>query len=332
MAKQANNTVIGGFVVLAVFLLIASVVIFGSGNLFKHVDKYILNFDGSIKGLNVGAPVLYEGVKIGTVTDITVILDETSLETNIQVFAEVDPDRFKIIHSVSTQATVPKLIDKGLRGVLKIQSLVTGQLLVQLEYHPGTPKKMKGGDSAYMEIPTTASGTRKILNSLQNLDIDGLVKKLEGVLSSLDGLLSSPAIVSGITSLDATVADFNKLISHIDVHVDPLATSLQGAIGDTSQLLSSIDKQVVPVATDLQKTMVDIDKLVKNTDIRLKRITTNLDTTLSKMSGTVSEDSLLVIKLEDTLSDISAMAASIRQLADYLERHPEALLKGKSRQ
>ena len=62
MAKQANRMMIGGFVVIAVFLLAASVAIFGSGKLFKQTEKFVLYFDGSIKGLNVGAQVLLQGV------------------------------------------------------------------------------------------------------------------------------------------------------------------------------------------------------------------------------------------------------------------------------
>jgi paraquat-inducible protein B len=75
MAKQANRMMIGGFVVIAVVLLAASLVVFGSGKFFKKTDKYILYFDGSVKGLSVGAPVLFQGVQVGAVSSITIRAD-----------------------------------------------------------------------------------------------------------------------------------------------------------------------------------------------------------------------------------------------------------------
>ena len=75
MAKQANRMMIGGFVVLAVAILAASLVVFGSGKFFKKTNKYVLFFDESIKGLNVGAPVLFQGVPVGSVTNIVILAD-----------------------------------------------------------------------------------------------------------------------------------------------------------------------------------------------------------------------------------------------------------------
>jgi len=332
VAKQANNMMIGGFVIFAVFLLICSIVIFGSGNFFKHIDKYIFHFEGSIKGLNVGAPVLFEGVRVGKVTSIVASINETKLTTDIRVIAEIDHDRFQFDNEVKQRASevlVSKLIDKGLRAVLAIQSLVTGQLLIELEYHPESPVKLKGGNPNYIEIPTTSSNTRRFLKSLQSLNLEGLDKSLESVLSGLDRLVNDPAILSGASSLNKTIDELRNLITRVDIHVDPLAQSLQGTLGDTRRLLNNVDRQVAPVTGDLKKILVNFNKLVRDADISIKLLTNNLDRTLAKLSGIVSEDSPLIIEIQDALSKFSAMSSSIRQLADYLEQHPEALLKGK---
>ena len=68
MAKQANRMMIGSFVVLAVILMAASLVIFGSGKFFKKTVTCIMFFNEPVKGLSVGAPVLFQGVQIGSVT------------------------------------------------------------------------------------------------------------------------------------------------------------------------------------------------------------------------------------------------------------------------
>jgi paraquat-inducible protein B len=335
MAKQANTMVIGGFVILAVFLLISSIVVFGSGNFFKNIDEYIFHFEGSIKGLNVGAPVLFEGVRIGKVTNIVATIDETQLTTDIRVIAEIYGDSFLVKNELEERDSkdiVSKLINKGLRGVLAIQSLVTGQLLIELGYNPGSPAKFKEEKSHYIEIPTTSSDTRRFVKSLQNLDVEALDKTLNSVLSGLDRLVNDPAILSGAGSLNKTIDELKGLITKIDSHVDPLAESLQETLGDTRRLLNNADRQVAPVTGDLKKILVNFNNVVRDTDSSIKLLTNNLDDTLEKLNGIVSEDSPLIIEMQETLSKVSTMSSSIRQLADYLERHPEALLRGKGPQ
>ena len=97
MAKQANRKLIGGFVLVAVAIMAVSVVIFGSGQFFKKKQQYVLYFDGSVKGLNVGAPVLFRGVQVGTVTNVVIrsYLDED--KSTIPVFILIYPDRFELI-------------------------------------------------------------------------------------------------------------------------------------------------------------------------------------------------------------------------------------------
>ena len=96
MAKQANRMMIGGFVVLAVIIMAASLVVFGSGKFFKKTNKYILYFDESVKGLSVGAPVLFQGVPVGSVTSITLQADLVTMKTQIPVLIEIEPDRWQV--------------------------------------------------------------------------------------------------------------------------------------------------------------------------------------------------------------------------------------------
>ena len=97
MSKQANKTVIGGFVVGAVALAVVGIIIFGSGRFFSKIRRDVLYFEGSVKGLNIGAPVVFRGVKIGTVTDIRLIYNPKSVSVQIPVFIETDPDKFSIV-------------------------------------------------------------------------------------------------------------------------------------------------------------------------------------------------------------------------------------------
>src|SRR5512135_3750728 len=137
MAKQASRMMIGGFVVLAVIIMAASLVVFGSGKFFKKTNKYVLYFDESVKGLNVGAPVLFQGVPVGSVTGIILEADLANMKTQIPVIIEIEPDRWKVRTGERHYREVAaKLIEMGLRAQLVMQSFITGQLMIQLDFYP----------------------------------------------------------------------------------------------------------------------------------------------------------------------------------------------------
>ena len=95
MSKQANKTAIGAFVVVALALGVAAIVVFGSGKFFVKKEVYVAYFQGSVKGLNVGAPVVFRGVKIGQVTKIMLYSDRRDMTVQIPVLLQVDPSNFQ---------------------------------------------------------------------------------------------------------------------------------------------------------------------------------------------------------------------------------------------
>ena len=113
-----------------------------------------------------------------------------------------------------------------------------------------------------------------------------------------------------------------------------LAASLQRlkeTLGDARRLVNRVDRQVDPLADDARKTVKDIGTLARNINGRVGGVATSLEKTLAKARGVISPDSQLVVDLENTLQEISAMSRSVRQLADYLEQHPETLIRGKKK-
>ena len=162
MAKQANRMMIGGFVVLAVIIMAASLVVFGSGKFFKKTNKYVLYFDESVKGLSVGAPVLFQGVQVGSVTSIILQADLVKMKTQIPVLIEIEPDRWKVRAGERNYRKVAaKLIEMGLRAQLIMQSFITGQLMIQLDFYPKStvcyaPPQIDKDYKDYVVIPTCA--------------------------------------------------------------------------------------------------------------------------------------------------------------------------------
>jgi paraquat-inducible protein B len=312
MAKQANRMMIGGFVVLAVLIMAASLVVFGSGKFFQKTNKYVLYFGESVKGLSVGAPVLFQGVPVGSVSSITLQADLVNMKTQIPVVIEIEPDRWKVrTGERNPRRVAAKLIEMGLRAQLVMQSFITGQLMIELDFYPKTrlcyaPAQLDQEYKDYIVIPTCPSTSERLAQALGDLDLKGIEKHLLSVLASVDRLVSNPDLPVSIVALKDTLQDARKLLTRVDRQVDPLADNVK-------------------------QTVKDFGKLANNVDSRVGGVATGLDTTMSTARGILSEDSPLMVQLENTLQEISAMSRSIRQLTNYLDQHPEALIRGKGK-
>src|SRR5208337_4346120 len=165
MSKQANTKLIGGFVVGATVLIVAGILLFGSVKIFSHERQFVLFFNDSVKGLSIGSPVDFKGVKVGEVIDIKLILDRKDLSLGIPVFIKIDPGAISYGGSESAmmkmieaklkghEKFIQLLIDSGLRATLEMQSLVTGQLGIHMDFYPDTPIRLIGTEPGYTEIP-----------------------------------------------------------------------------------------------------------------------------------------------------------------------------------
>jgi len=232
VSKKTSNTLIGAFVIGAIFLLAVGLTVLGSGKFFRITNKYILYFDDSVQGLAIGAPVTFRGVKIGTVKDISLTYDPETRFAYIPVIIETEPDRIKGAPLRSDRENYKYLINSGMRAQLVVQSLLTGQLSVALDFFPDKPANLRGLTKEYPEIPT----------------------------------IPSP---------------FGELQKNIS-------------------------------------------------DIPIKQISLDLQESIESLKITLKESSeTIVFDVENTLREITNAARSVRLLAEYLEQHPEALLKGK---
>ncbi len=137
MSKKVNKTAIGLFVIGGLILLMVGIVVFGSGLLFKRTIKFVLYFDGSVKGLSIGAPVMFRGVSIGAVKDISLIYDSKTGTIMLPVIVEIEQGRIKGAPSFGDFGGDKKMIELGLRGKLEIYSFLTSQLMISFDFYPG---------------------------------------------------------------------------------------------------------------------------------------------------------------------------------------------------
>jgi len=340
MAKKANRKMIGGFVVIAVVILVASVVIFGPGDLFKVKDEYVLFFDGSVKGLRVGSPVLFKGVEVGAVSRIVIRSNLKTLKNYIPIYIEVYPESFEVI--ADDAAPLPrgeelsKLIEMGLRAQLVTQSMITGQLMIEADMHPGTPVNLKNLEPEYMEIPTVPSAMAKLGKSLEKLNLQGISASLMSILNTVDRLLKNQDIEASLHELKVVLQAARGLVQNVNSRVEPLADNLNSTLTDARGLINNVDEEVKPLSGKVKSTLNDYCKLARDVDAKVDPLSKSAiaamdaaESAIKSVDDLVGKDSATRADLENTLQELSGAARSLRILADYLEQHPDAIIKGK---
>ena len=359
MSKQANKTVIGAFVVIAVAMAAAGVVIFGGGKFFSERQAYVMYFTGSVTGLNIGAPVVFRGVKIGAVKDIRIYADPTTLDSRIPVHIEIFREKIHLIKGkiVDPRIAMPRLIEHGLRAQLQLQSVLTGQLQIALDYHPDSKPRLSGVESEYPEIPTIPSELQKIKETLSELPLRDVFKKISNSLAGIEKIVNDPDITATIHEAKLAVIDARKLIQNADRHIDPIGTGLTETIQDTRKLVRDVDKQIDPLAKNANSAIVASRKMFKQGEkalslehgkpaeltksfinaadafreamVAAKPAITKAERAIDNIRSITDKDSQDRYLVNSMLKELSAAARSIRIWAEYLERHPEVLIRGK---
>ena len=372
MSREANPKVIGAFVIGAMVLVLAGVLILGSGKFFTTRPRYVLYFDTSVAGLNAGAPVLLQGVRVGQVVSVQAEFDLKEKAVRIEVIIEVDSNAVSVVGGKLTEVGggkgVELLVEQGMRGQLAMQSFITGQLYILFTFPPNVPLKHVKYGGEYPELPTVPSPIEKLTKKLENLNVQKLADSLTNTLEGVEKLINSPEILETIRTVEATAKDLRKLVQNANNKIDSIAsvaqetmrdtrklvqtavdkvetigTGTNTAVQDVRQLISNLNNKIDALSASLDGAIQDARNLMKNVDGAVGPIKTELGETLKLAADALKEASLalkniqtatsdnspLRYKLLETLDRLSGAADSIRNWADYLERHPEALIRGK---
>jgi paraquat-inducible protein B len=330
MNKKISPTMIGAFVLGAMALIVIALLVFGSGRLFRQTRDFVLYFDNSVNGLRIGAPVKIKGVEIGSVKDIRLQLEKDK-EPKIPVIIEVDLKKFISRGAISAAATAidrealrKTVVDRGLRGQLEMESLVTGLLFVALDFFPDTPINLvqqENADNKYPEIPTLPTtleqakdAVTQIFNKLEEIDFKTLIASLESTVDGIKRTVNSP-------DLEATIRSLKQTMPKVDAAVLSIR-DLAVTLNDNSKSL----------AANLEQTTTDTRASLKQAEEALRQATA----TMKSAEGAVTNietltdlDSPVNYELVKGLREVSAAARSLRSLTGYLERNPRALIFGK---
>jgi paraquat-inducible protein B len=321
MNKKISPTMIGAFVVGALALVVAAVLILGSGKLFLHSRDFVLYFDGSVNGLRVGAPVKFKGVEIGAVKNILLQLGSDLSVQRIPVIVRVDAEKITKRGGEGAALTDPEigkaLIDQGLRGRLQMESFVTGLLYIGLDFYPDTPAHFVQSSqnvNQYQEIPTIPSvfeqaqdAIGRIVTRLEQIDFQGLLSSLEQTSKGVNSMVNSPDLKGSLQALQRAMP------------------KVEEAIASVRDVAKTVDDNFKGLSSDLKQTSSDTRAAVKQAGETMKEA----EAALSNVKTLIDPDSQTFYELTRSLREVSAAAKSLRQLTGYLERNPRALIFGK---
>lgn len=283
---------------------------------FTERLPYLLYFDGSVSGLEVGAPVEFKGIKIGSVRDITLEIEQDTGNYYIPVLIEIEPQRIAIQDYGSNNGSAPiqqnvlrqraleSLINRGLRARLKSKNFLTGQLIVDLDLFPNKPAIFVSRNMDYQELPTLPTELEEITTSLtrlvekiEKLPIEKLANSLIRTAEGLEGIISEGQLIE-------TIGEYRDLAKSV------------------SSMIDQVNKETLPRISDA----VDEGKgALKRVDETLKSATKLFATA----DAALSDGSPLKYDLTIMMRELSAASRSVRNLAEFLERNPSALLGGK---
>ncbi|HVT58201.1 MAG TPA: MlaD family protein [Thermoanaerobaculia bacterium] len=326
MNNRPNPKLIGAFVLGGVTLAAIAVGVLGSGKLFRHAIPFVLYFPTSVEGLNVGAPVKFKGVEVGAVSRILLNLDRPEMsEANIPVFVDVDMD--KVMRKggpldLEDPVVFHNFVERGLRAELESQSLLTGQLFVELDFHPEIPARfVQPADYRYREIPTIPNTLERagltveeLLNQLKRANLPALVRSATVALDGVRNLVESPeirrdlvAVGTTLRNADRAMAGLDQTASRLEQRVGPLATSL------------------VSTSEQTRQTVVRAEAAIARADAAIE----DVQTTLAAVRVQIEPGSPISHELLRTLGETAAAARSVRELAEYLQRNPSSLVLGR---
>jgi paraquat-inducible protein B len=293
--------------------------VFGSGRFFHPRYEFVCFFRGSLNGLKVGAAVKFRGVQIGSVTAVRIRLpvQPQLLKTDVKnpalpVFIELDQSQLAGLGAaaeVGSAAVLKAMIARGLRAQLATESILTGLLYVDLDFHEESPPIfVLPPGSGYREIPTIPTSLQQLqeralrtLAKLDQMDFAGLINSITGAAKATRDLVGSPELNETIVELRDT------------------ASSLKTAVAGMSRTSERLGARLDPLIENLKKTS-------EQATVTLAKA----ETTLTALNGTLDPDSPLGYQVIRALNNVSEASRAVTALADYLQRNPSALVRGKA--
>ena len=307
MASKTQKTAVGAFVIGGLLLFAVGIAALGGGRLLSSAMEYVLYFDGSVSGLQIGSPVVFRGVPLGSVTRIALEARPGEAGPSIPVYVRLKEDAFEGVGGAPTaelqRETFRRMIQGGLRARLQMQSLVTGQFRIELDFAPGT-EAVYHSATPDMEIPTLPSPIDQLQRRLASLPLAEMAVSADVSLRALAALLGSGRIETALESFTGAFAAMRASFARLD----SLMEETRPAVQRLNTTLGAASGELPPALERFRLAMEHVERVTRTAGAVLHP------------ASPVMED------LRRMLREATAAMSSLRSVADTIERNPAAII------
>jgi paraquat-inducible protein B len=336
MRTRLSPTIVGAFAIGAFALGTMALLFFGGVSFFHKQQRFVVYFDESIQGLNLGSPVKLRGVGVGRVVDLGIRYEPQTNRSLVAVVCEFDrnmvTDGKGQMIDVSDKARLKDLVDHGLRAQLGVIGLATGLLYVELDFlDPAQyPAGNDPSDRRYPVVPSVPStisefqaSITEILTRIKRIDFEGLVSDVKSLLTDTRRQVNGMDLKGLVAQWEKTGATIDALASSSDVR--QLPANLNAALADVRRTLADVRAALGKVGTQVDADGKTLQAALTQSETTLRQF----DQVAANLRRLVAAQQYLGSDSHHALSQLAEAAESIQRLADFLDRNPNALLSGR---
>jgi len=303
---------VGVFVLGGLALGVLAILLFGGAQLFSRTARLVGVFNGSVAGLTIGSPVTFRGVTIGKVQNIQVQVDERNHTGMIPVTMLIEPNKVEWTNGSfrSDSRSMTAAINAGLRAQLRSESLVTGQLTVDLDFYPGTPIVLAQLSGTTLQVPTMPSDMQNLKDEINDLNLHDLTDKTRATLASMQHLL------------DEAGARLGPMADSLQATLDTARNTLVAVQANSARTLENIDKLVVEGRGQIATNGRDLDQVLRTA----QATTAQAEKLVATLNDMTAPRSPMRDDLQSSVRDLAASAGSLRAFTHDLERDPAGTL------
>jgi paraquat-inducible protein B len=297
------------------FILLFAV---GNKGFGRDYSDGLLVFDGSVKGLTVGAPVALKGVQIGEVTNIFVVINKDNFKVVTPVEFRVYSDRIKNIGEFAEMPSLQPLVDRGMRAQLQTQSLLTGLLYVQLDFHPGSELRYLGKelDELYredqLELPTIPTELERITRTLDEFDFEEASRQISRLISGVEAIVNNPEMQNMPDRVNSSLASIEELSETLRSEIIRLSPGVNSLVANADSTMVNLNEEIPVLSDAAQESLAELTLALESVDY------------------TLSDDSAVMYDVRQAVRELGKAGRALQSLAETLETQPESLLRGKN--
>ena len=330
MKTKISPATVGMFVLGALAIFIVGFLSFGGSNIFSRPSRFLIYFEESVSGLDPGAPLKFNGVRIGRVAAVNVRYDAATKKALVQTICEINrnvlTDSAGVMIDLTNPAELQGLIDRGLRARLNLTG-ITGLLFVELDFedvskYPADPQFMT---EALPVVPAIRSPIAEVQQSiveivanLKQVDFGGLSQQVKTLLASTTQKVNDfDAKALGVKlggAADAVTGFVNS------PEAKQAFANLNETLVATRAAVAKLDAQVGPVGEELKTTLAAALTAMKS-----------LEGAAAASQQFVQQQGQVGDELTVALRQIAEAAGALENLANAIERNPSSLIVGKKK-